>query len=134
LVRGYANNLFALGLTLWALAAHVSLRRSTPLRVMVSSGSAVVIFFCHLFALGVFALVETTWELGYLLEEGLTPHRVAQHVGAALLPLVLPMVLLALSSSSQDSGVIEFGFLQIWTKLKLCLEVLAVGNRVGDSC
>ena len=43
LVRGYENNLFGLGLSLWALAAHISLRRSTAIRILVSSFSAILI-------------------------------------------------------------------------------------------
>ena len=48
------------------------------------------------------------------------------------MPLVLPMVLLGPQQHQPIGGVIEFGFLQIWAKLKLCLAALAAGNRVSD--
>jgi hypothetical protein len=132
LVRGYANNLFALGLTLWALAAHVALRRSTALCIAVSSVSAVAIYFCHLFPLGVFALVITTWELGCFIQGRMTLRRLVLHAAAAIVPLVLPMLILGSSSTSQHSGAIEFGFDRLLLKLKLCLEVLTIGNRLTD--
>jgi len=132
LVRGYANNLFALGLALWAMAAHVSLRHSAALRMAVSSVSCLAIYFCHLFPLGVFALVVATWEFGCLLQGPLTLRRVVRHAAAAIVPLVLPMALLVLSSTSQHSGAIELGFLRLRLKLELCLEALAVGNRFTD--
>jgi hypothetical protein len=132
LVRGYANNLFALGLALWALAAHVALCRSTAMRTAVSSVSTIAIYFCHLFALGVFALVVTTWELGCLVQCRMTLHRVMRHAAAAIMPLMLPIMLLVLGKTSQHSGTVEFGFLRLLSKLELCLEALAVGNRFTD--
>lgn len=132
LVRGYENNLFGFGLSLWALAAHIALRRSTAARVLVSSCSALVIYFCHLFPLAVFALVIGTWELGCLLEEGLSPPRVLSRAAAALLPLALPTLLLWLSSTGELGGAIEFGVLRIWTKIKLAIESLTFGNRLSD--
>jgi len=133
LVRGYANSLFALGLALWALAAHVSLRRMPMLRALVSSFSALAIYLCHLFPLGLFVLVAGGWELGCLLQERITLRRLVRHAAPALLPLVFPLVLLVISSTSQHSDEITFGLLRIREKLKLCLEVLMVGNRLGDA-
>jgi hypothetical protein len=133
LVRGYENNLFGLGLALWALAAHISLRPSTVARVLVSISSALIIYFCHLFALGVFALVAGTWELGCLLQEGITRRRFLDHAAAAMLPFLLPALLLGSSSTGQLGGAIEFGLFSVVTKLKLCVVTLTIGNVVADA-
>jgi hypothetical protein len=133
LVRGYENNLAGLGLCLWALAAHIALRHAPIARVLVSTCSALVLYFCHLFALGVFALVIGAWEVGCLLTEGHFWRRSMVHAAAVLLPLVPPCILLWRSSTGQLVGSIEFAPLMLWFKIKLCIEVLTVGDRLGDA-
>ncbi|MBV9656030.1 MAG: hypothetical protein JOZ42_15860 [Acetobacteraceae bacterium] len=132
LVRGYENNLLGLALSLWALAAHVSLRNSALLRAGASICSALLLYFCHLFPLGVFAAIAGSWEFGVWLHEGPTLRRGMKHAAVALLPLALPVLLLRLSSTGELSGVIEFGLLQPWAKAKLSLEAFTVGDRVSD--
>ena len=132
LVRGYENNLLGLGLSLWALAAHVALRRSAFMRATVSSCSALLLYFCHLFPLGVFAVIAGSWELGVLLHEGLSFPRFLKHGVVAVLPLVLPLLLLWSSSTGELGGVIRLGLFQVWDKAKLSLEAFAIGNRVSD--
>jgi hypothetical protein len=133
LIRGYDNNLFGLGLCLWALAAHVALRRSTIARILSSCCSALLIYFCHLFPLGVFALVLGTWELGCLFQEKeLRGRSLCRHAAASLMPLVLPALLLWHSSTGGLGGAIDFGFLQISRRVKLSIEAFTVGNRAGD--
>jgi hypothetical protein len=133
LIRGYENNLFGLGLSLWALAAHISLRRSASIRTLVSVLSALIIYFCHLFPLGVFALVIGTWEFGCLLQERVTGRRVLGNAAAALVPFLLPALLLWSSSTGGLGGAIELGIFMTWTKIKLCIGALTVGNRVADA-
>jgi hypothetical protein len=132
LVRGYDNNLFGLGVCLWALAAHVALRRSVVARTIVSSVSALLIYFCHLFPLGVFALVIGTWELGCLLQEGVSARRALTHASAALLPFVLPAILLLASSTGELSNGIGFGLFEVARRLKLSIYAFAVGSPVSD--
>lgn len=133
LIRGYDNNLFGLGLCFWALAAHVALRRSTIARILTSCCTALLIYFCHLFPLGVFALVLGTWELGCLLQEKeLRGGSLCGHAAASLVPLVLPVLLLWHSSTGGLGGAIDFGFLQISERVKLSVAAFTVGNRTGD--
>ncbi|MGF6776687.1 hypothetical protein P3T21_001887 [Paraburkholderia sp. GAS334] len=133
LIRGYANNLFGFGLCLWALAAHVALRQSTIARILVSCSSALLIYFCHLFPLGVFALVTGTWELGCLLQEkDLRGRSLSRHVAATVVPLVLPVLLLWHSSTGGLSEAIDLGFLQISWRIRLCIAALTVGDRPAD--
>ncbi|HEX7935475.1 MAG TPA: hypothetical protein VF573_20705 [Paraburkholderia sp.] len=133
LVRGYDNYLFGMGLCLWAIALHVALRKSIVARIAVSCCSALLIYFCHLFPLAVFALVTGTWELGCLIQEGRVRGRsLARHAAACFLPLVLPVLLLAHSSTGGLGGSIDFGFIHIFAKISRWLDVFAVGNPAGD--
>jgi hypothetical protein len=61
---GLINYLFGVGIALWALAAWIWLReRWWPLRLVVSSLFVVVLFFCHLSALGVYGMGVLSVEL-----------------------------------------------------------------------
>jgi hypothetical protein len=68
---GTMNYVFGIGLLLWALVAWVALReRSAALRLSASLIFVLGLFFCHLFALGVYALGLLAFEtrrlwLGY---------------------------------------------------------------------
>jgi hypothetical protein len=60
---GTMNYVFGIGLLLWALVAWVALReRSAALRLPVSLIFVLGLFFCHLFALGVYALGLLAFE------------------------------------------------------------------------
>lgn len=61
---GFLNYLLGVGLMLWAAAIWAALReRGALLRVTVASVSALALLFCHLMALGLFALVIGGMEL-----------------------------------------------------------------------
>jgi hypothetical protein len=91
-----------------------------------------LIYFCHLFPLGVFALVIGTWELGCLLQEGVSARRALTHASAALLPFVLPAILLLASSTGELSNGIGFGLFEVARRLKLSIYAFAVGSPVSD--
>jgi hypothetical protein len=60
---GLMNYIFGIGVALWALAAWVVLReRAWPLRMLVSTAMVVVIFFCHLSALGIYGIGILSFE------------------------------------------------------------------------
>ncbi len=64
---GVMNYMFGIGLVLWATAAWIALReRAWPWRMTVSTAFAIALFFCHLFALGVYGLALLAIELGRL--------------------------------------------------------------------
>ena len=96
---GTMNYLFGIGLALWALAAWVALRdRFWPLRLVVSTLFVLALFFCHLFAVGVYGLGLLAFELQRLWttrDEPLWP-RLGQFAATGL-PF-LPVVPLLLSS------------------------------------
>ena len=60
---GTMNYVFGIGLVLWALAAWIGLRERGPaLRLAVSTLFVLGLFFCHLFALGVYAMGLLAFE------------------------------------------------------------------------
>src|SRR5256884_3289236 len=65
---GTMNYLFGIGLALWALTTWVALReRALALRLAVSTLFVLALFFCHLFAVGVYGLGLLAFELQRLL-------------------------------------------------------------------
>jgi hypothetical protein len=66
---GVINYLFGVGVALWALAGWIWLReRAWPFRFALSAVSVVVLFFCHLSALGVYGMAVLAFELMRLWE------------------------------------------------------------------
>ena len=60
---GVMNYVFGIGLSLWALGVWVWLReRDRPLRLTVSAVFSIALFFCHLFALGLYGLGLLAFE------------------------------------------------------------------------
>jgi hypothetical protein len=71
---GLMNYIFGIGVALWALAGWVALReRIWPARVAVSAVSVVVLFFCHLSALGIYGIGILSFELLRLWERRAEP-------------------------------------------------------------
>jgi len=63
-LTGLINYLFGVGAALWALALWIALReRAWPLRFALSGLFVVILFFCHLSALGVYAMGVLAVEL-----------------------------------------------------------------------
>ncbi len=61
---GVMNYLFGIGVALWALAAWIALRdRAWPWRLGVATVLMVVMFFCHLFAVGLYGIGLLAYEL-----------------------------------------------------------------------
>jgi hypothetical protein len=61
---GLMNYLSGIGVALWAMAGWIALRnRIWPLRMVLSTASVVVLFFCHLSALGVYGIGILSFEI-----------------------------------------------------------------------
>jgi hypothetical protein len=79
---GTMNYVFGIGLMLWALTTWVALReRAAALRLSVSALFVVGLFFCHLFALGVYGLGLLAFEghrLGLACRRAWREHKPAQ--------------------------------------------------------
>ena len=60
---GVMNYLFGIGLAMWALAAWIYLREwAWPWRYAASSVFVVLMFFCHLFAVGLYGIGLLAYE------------------------------------------------------------------------
>jgi hypothetical protein len=103
---GVMNYVFGIGLALWALAVWVALReRPWPWRYLASTLFVIGLFFCHLFALGVYGLGLLSYELLRLFlqrEQPLWP-RLAAFVAAGL-PFIPALPLLLASPTLQLAG------------------------------
>ena len=96
---GFANVLFGNALLLWALALWFRGRSSAlPLRILVGSGCAFILYTCHLFSLGLYGLVIASAELARLRQQ--TPPRAREmwhSLAVTALPFVAPFALLLAS-------------------------------------
>jgi len=104
LLVGVMNYLFGIGLALWGFAAWIALReRSWPWRLAVSTLMVLALFFCHLFALGLYGLELLAFELYRLWARRRAP------LGIGVLDFVatglpfLPALLLLLTGPTWDS-------------------------------
>ena len=105
LLVGVMNYLFGIGLALWGFAAWVALRERTwPWRLAVSGLFVLALFFCHLFALGLYGLELLAFELHRLWGRRRAP------LGASLLDFVatgvpfLPALLLLVTGPTWESA------------------------------
>jgi hypothetical protein len=66
---GTMNYIFGMGLALWAMTAWVGLREHNPvIRLTVSLLFVLALFFCHLFAVGVYGIGLAAFETSRLVE------------------------------------------------------------------
>ena len=96
---GVMNYMFGIGLALWATAAWIFLReRAWPWRMAASAAFGIALFFCHLFALGVYGLALLAVEIARLWSRRTRPlgPRLVDFVATGLpfLP-VLPLLLMS---------------------------------------
>jgi hypothetical protein len=89
---GTMNYVFGMGLAIWALAAWVWLRgRNIVLRLAVSSAFVLALFFCHLFAVGLYGLALLAFEIHRLFV--IYSHRRRQPLADLINPLGLRPVI-----------------------------------------
>jgi hypothetical protein len=107
LLVGVMNYLFGIGLALWGFAAWVVLReRPGPERFVVSTLFVLALFFCHLFALGLYGLALLAFELNRLWERRAAPlgTSVRDFVATAL-PFLPALLLLIVGPTWDAAGV-----------------------------
>jgi hypothetical protein len=86
---GTMNYIFGMGLALWAMAAWVGLREHNPvIRLTVSLLFVLGLFFCHLFAVGVYGLGLVAFEISRLIELYRSRSHRTGPAGAKLWPIV----------------------------------------------
>ncbi len=110
---GLMNYIFGVGVALWAMAGWIALReRIWPARFALSAASVVVLFFCHLSALGIFGIGILSFELLRLWErrdrtsrDQAWPARIAEFVSGGLPFLAAAPLLYASPTMGLVSGV-----------------------------
>jgi len=71
---GLMNYIFGIGVALWALAGWVAVReRIWPIRIALSTACVVLLFFCHLSALGIYGIGVLSVEILRLWERRQQP-------------------------------------------------------------
>jgi hypothetical protein len=83
------NYIFGMGLALWAMTAWVKLREHHPvIRLTVSLLFVLGLFFCHLFAVGVYGLGLAAFETSRLIDQYRSRATRTSSAGAKLWPLL----------------------------------------------
>jgi hypothetical protein len=105
---GLMNYIFGIGVALWALAGWIAVReRVWPVRMVLSALCVVVLFFCHLSALGIYGIGVLSFELLRLWERrgGSWPARLADFVCSGLPFLAAAPLLYASPTMNLVSGI-----------------------------
>jgi hypothetical protein len=105
---GLMNYIFGIGIALWALAGWVAVReRIWPLRMVLSSACVVVLFFCHLSALGIYGIGVLSFEALRLWEQRDRPWpgRIVDFVASGLPFLAAAPLLAASPTMGLASGI-----------------------------
>lgn len=95
---GLMNYIFGIGVALWALSGWVVVReRAWPIRLILSTVCAVVLFFCHLSSLGIYGIGVLSFEILRLWEQRQQswPKRIVDFVASGLPFLVAAPLLYA---------------------------------------
>lgn len=111
LLWGFLGLLLTVGLSLFATATWIMLRdRGVVLRLLVNTLWSLIIFFGHLFAFGMYAIVVFGYELHrqYAHYRATKKFSLAELVGAGL-PLLVPLVIFVTASPVADNGSIKWG-------------------------
>jgi hypothetical protein len=107
LLVGVMNYLFGIGLALWGFAAWVALReRAWPWRFAASMLFVLALFFCHLFALGLYGLELLAFESHRLWAERRAPSSIRWlDFVATGLPFLPALLLLITGPTWESAGV-----------------------------
>lgn len=136
LLFGFLNYLLGIGLLLWAIGGWLTIRDSSAwLRFFIGSICTLILFFCHLAALGLYAVTIA----GYELQRSCKTIRKSEWfavrdliIGAAI--FIPPTVLFYISSTS-GYGVSKFIYDQPWLfkKIVTFLQALTTSNWFLDT-
>ena len=105
---GLMNYIFGIGVALWALASWVAVRERTwPIRLSVSTACVIILFFCHLSALGIYGVGLLSFEILRLWQQRLEPWpaRIADFLMSGLPFLAAAPLLYASPTMQLVSGI-----------------------------
>ena len=132
---GVLNYVFGMGLALWALAGWVALReRAWPLRLAASAAFVAALFFCHLFAVGLYGFGLLAIELHrlWLRRNALrVPHLVDFVATGVPFLIVLPLMLVGPTIHTADAAPFwEFGGKIEGLRIAVNVYYLAIGLAI----
>lgn len=118
-VFGFVNYMFGIGVMIWALAMWIRQDDSPRSQVALGTVLALVIFFCHLVAFGLYLLAINAYNLNRAFKQGFsTPLFSSVAITTRLLaksiaPAFIPLFIYSCSSTRQTlSGDFEWNFFQ----------------------
>lgn len=102
---GFLNYLLGLAVMLWGVGAWIAMEESAPgRRVAVAVLFGLLLFFCHLSAFGVYAILISGYELDRRVRgQGLSPKAVARAAAVLVPALAPPLALFLLSSTAENA-------------------------------
>lgn len=107
---GFLNYLFGLGLALVAFALWIALSRRPPaLRLAVGTVAALVLFFAHLLAFGLYGVMLAGYALAVAWRRRAAAGAALAELLLAGLPLLPPLLLLVLAVPGSAGGAIVMG-------------------------
>jgi hypothetical protein len=108
LLWGFINYLFGLGVSLFALALWIALRSRPWLRLALGAAFALVLFFAHLLAFGLYGVMVIGYEAGAILQ---CRQRLVRAMGTLILagtPFLPPFVIYLLFTPKAGDGHIAY--------------------------
>lgn len=132
LLWGFLSYLFGVGLALVFFAIWITLsERSASARLSISAVAALVLFFAHLMACVIYAVLVAGYELGVLWRQRpIAWSRALARMATAAAPFLPPLALLLFAGEGQGLGTIHFG--RIDRKLDLLFSVFDNYDRIFD--
>jgi len=129
-IFGFLNYLLGIGLFLWAIGIWVLINNFNPyLRFIVGTVLTTILFFCHIVALGLYAVTIAAYEWQRSCSTIRRSERAADRdlfIGAAI--FFVPYVLYVISSTS-DHAVSRIVYLQPWLSEKLSTFFMSLLTR-----
>ncbi len=108
LLWGFLNYLFGIGVSLFALAAWIALRPRPWLRFQAGAIFALVLFFSHLLAFGLYGVMAMGYEAGIIFRERLRPARAMGALILAGAPFLPPTAIYLLLTPKSGADYIAY--------------------------
>ncbi len=133
LLDGFLSYLLGVSLVLWGLGAWIAVYDGPyAKRLLVGAGCALVIFFCHLAAFGLFGLTVSGYTLARTLRErGRSIRPLARNAALLFAIFLAPIVLLALSPTG---GQAHAPTAYVWIARLVALRTLFSDDVLLDIC
>jgi hypothetical protein len=130
LLWGLINYLFGLGISLFALALLIALRSRPWLRFGLGALFALVLFFAHLLAFGLYPIMTIGYEAGAILRNRLRPVRAMGALILAGAPFLPPSAIYLLLTPKAGGG--HIAYLPISYKITSFLSIFGISSLPFD--